>query len=80
MEQSAQMTMNVLTTQTLVTMMQFVQTLREPITAPVIMDMKEMVITALVRTLDRSFFPGLVWNDNRFLVNVFVFDYRLFSL
>ena len=54
------MTMNVLTTQTLVTMMQFVRTRREPITAPVRMDMKEMVITALVRTLDRSFFPGPV--------------------
>ena len=46
------MTMNVLTTQTLVTMMQFVRTQREPTTAPVIMDMKEMVITALVRILD----------------------------
>ena len=46
------MTMNVLTTQTLVMMMQFVQTLREPITAPAIMDMKEMVTTALVRILD----------------------------
>ena len=43
---------NVLTTQTLVTMMQFVRTQREPITAPVIMGMKEMVITALVRILD----------------------------
>ena len=46
------MTMNVLTTQTLVTMMHFVRTQREPITAPVIMDMKEMVTTALVRILD----------------------------
>ena len=46
------MTMNVLTTQTLVTMMQFVRTRREPITAPVIMAMKEMVITALVRIQD----------------------------
>ena len=44
--------MNVMTIQTLVMMMQFVQTLREPITAPVIMDMKEMVITALVRIQD----------------------------
>ena len=42
---------NVMTTHTLVTMMQFVRTGREPITAPVIMAMKEMVITALVRTL-----------------------------
>ena len=46
------MTMNVMTRQTPVTMMQFVRTLREPITAPVIMDMKETVITALVRILD----------------------------
>ena len=46
------MTMNVLTTQTLVTMMQFVRTRREPITAAAIKDMKEMVITALVRILD----------------------------
>ena len=45
------MTMNVLTTQTLVMMMQFVRTRREPITAPVIMAMKEMVITALVMSL-----------------------------
>ena len=44
--------MNVMTIQTLVMMMQFVQTRREPTTAPVIMDMKEMVITAMVRTLD----------------------------
>ena len=63
------MTMNVLTTQTLVTMMQFVRTQREPITAPVIMDMKEMVITALVRTI--------VSNEKMF---AFLFGYREFSL
>ena len=51
MEQSAQMTMNVLTTQTLVTMMQFVRTQREPTTAPVIMAMKEMGSIALVSLL-----------------------------
>ena len=63
------MTMNVLTTQTLVTMMHFVRTRREPITAPVIMDMKEMVITALVRTI--------VSNEKMF---AFLFGYREFSL
>ena len=63
------MTMNVLTTQTLVMMMQFVQTRREPTNAPVIMDMKEMVITALVRTI--------VSNEKMF---VFLFGYREFSL
>ena len=63
------MTMNVLTTQTLVTMMHFVRTQREPITAPVIMAMKEMVITALVRTI--------VSNEK---MSVFLFGYREFSL
>ena len=42
---------NVIITHTPVTMMQFVRTRRDPITAPVIMAMKEMVIIALVRTL-----------------------------
>ena len=42
--------MNVLTTVTLVTLMQFVPTQKDLITAPVIMDMREMVSTALVRT------------------------------
>ena len=49
--------MNVRTTVTLVTLMQFVRIQRELITAPVIADMKEMVLTALVRTLDVQNFP-----------------------
>ena len=38
-----------MTTHTLVTVMQFVRTRRDPITAPVIRDMKEMDIIAVVR-------------------------------
>ena len=49
--------MNVLTTVTLVTLMQLVRTRKELITAPVIMDMKEMVLTALVRALNFQNFP-----------------------
>ena len=55
---------NVMITHTLVTMMQFVRTRREPITAPVIMAMKEMVITALVRTL--LTFLSIVSNEKIF--------------
>ena len=46
------MKMNVMTTLTIVMLMLFVRTQKDHIIVPVTMDMKEMVITALVRILD----------------------------
>ena len=48
MERSVEMTMNAKTVLILVTMMLVVKIPKAPTTVPVIMDMKEMVITALV--------------------------------